>query len=196
MGRKRVAEREAISSWHLNTFDPGDKRKDFYDPPLCYRANSKGNGSFFFRYYVDGKRRRVTLGRHPGMTLNEARAAAFALKAEVDKGKDPAFKAIEMREAKAERSFTKFAKVYLDRRADQLRTGDELRRVFKVSIVPHFGPRCIDDIRPFCNFIYARTKLMFNSITNISELTILTHIKQSNAPMIEHDTLTSIHNSH
>jgi integrase len=142
----RAGEREAISSWHLNRFDPGDKRKDFYDPPLCYRANSKGKGSFVFRYYVDGKRRRVTLGKHPGMTLNEARAAAFALQAQVSKGGDPASAAVEMREAKSERSFGKFVKAYLDRRADQLRTGDEVRRVFKVSVLPHFGPRCVDDI--------------------------------------------------
>jgi integrase len=147
-GRKRKGEREALSSYHLKGFDPQGKRVDFYDDEgaMMYRASKQGGGQFIFRYKRDGKYRSITIGKNPGMSLRQARAKAETLQEQIDAGVDPASEQREVRAALKERSFEKLARMYLNRHVEHLRTGDEQRRVFKVRIIPHFGPRTLDDI--------------------------------------------------
>ncbi|MGI9482459.1 MAG: tyrosine-type recombinase/integrase [Hyphomicrobiales bacterium] len=150
MARRKLSDREAITGWHLRTFDPKGKRKDFYDTPLVYRASGKGRGQFLFRYYVaDGDRKRyrtLTIGGNPGMTLNAARARALELQDKVAAGEDPAVGIRQTAAAVKERNFKKLARIYLNRHADTLRTGNEIRRAFKARVFPHFGHRNLDEI--------------------------------------------------
>ena len=144
MARRNLADRKALSSWHLQSFDPKGKRAEFFDPPLAYRASRKGAGTFFTLYRTaEGVRRRVSLGRYPEMSLLQARAAAAGIQHQVELGLDPAAKAVAQ---EADQSFGGVAEIYLARHAEQLRTGDETHRVFKRVILPVFGKRLVGDI--------------------------------------------------
>lgn len=67
---------------------------------LTFTLSQAGTASWTLRYYVGGKRKEVTLGNYPDITLSEARRLASAHRAAVDQGADPAKeKATRKREA-------------------------------------------------------------------------------------------------
>ncbi|MEJ8856368.1 integrase arm-type DNA-binding domain-containing protein [Variovorax robiniae] len=60
-------------------------------PGLFALIQPAGTKSFVFSFTLHGKRKEVTLGRFPnGLSLAEARAKAVAMRADVERGKDPA----------------------------------------------------------------------------------------------------------
>jgi integrase len=144
VARKKTAERKAITAWHLETFDPKGKRREFFDAPLAYRTSQRGVGTFFTLYRTpDGVRRRVSLGKHPGISLTEAKAVAFSIQARVGKGEDPAAKP---EQPENEKSFSSLAKVYLARKVTGMRSEIEIRRIYNTLLIPRFGAQDISEI--------------------------------------------------
>ena len=66
---------------------------------FALRVTSGGAKSFVLDYRVDGRQRRITLGNYPDWTVQAARAAAKAMKREVDQGQDPMGERQALREA-------------------------------------------------------------------------------------------------
>jgi integrase len=66
---------------------------------FALRVTSGGAKSFVLDYRVDGRQRRITLGNYPDWTIQAARAAAKAMKREVDQGHDPMGERQALREA-------------------------------------------------------------------------------------------------
>jgi integrase len=66
---------------------------------FALRVTSGGAKSFVLDYRVDGRQRRITLGNYPDWTVQAARAAAKAMKREVDQGRDPMGERQALREA-------------------------------------------------------------------------------------------------
>lgn len=74
----------------------------FWDTEIkgfALRVTSGGAKSFVLDYRVDGRQRRITLGNYPDWTVQAARAAAKAMKREVDQGLDPMGERQALREA-------------------------------------------------------------------------------------------------
>src|SRR4051812_36207082 len=70
-------------------------RTDFTDPDvkgLALRVTPKGSKSWAYTYRrkSDGRKRRVTLGEFPAVSLHKARAQASGYRASVAEGADPA----------------------------------------------------------------------------------------------------------
>jgi integrase len=80
------------------------------------------------------------------MTLIEARSAAAKVQADVVAGLDPGAGSKDAKTDSNEQIFAKVINIYLDRRADTMRTGDEIRRVLNAVFFPKFGKRKIDEI--------------------------------------------------
>ncbi len=72
---------------------------DFRQGEFGVRISNLGRKSFFLRYRVNGKRRRLPLGTYPSISLADARAKALENVAGVHEGKDPAKVRKEARKA-------------------------------------------------------------------------------------------------
>jgi integrase len=81
-GEKSIRNLEAPEAG--NRIDWDDKL-----PGFGVRITASGVTSFILDYYVAGRRRRYTIGRHPEMTANAARARAEAFRVQIRDGYDP-----------------------------------------------------------------------------------------------------------
>ncbi len=68
-------------------------------PGLGLRVHVGGAKSFFLNYHLDGRERRITIGRWPAWSVEAAREQAKEFRREIDSGRDPAGEKRERREA-------------------------------------------------------------------------------------------------
>jgi integrase len=71
---------------------PAAGNKLYFDgeiPGFAVRVTAAGAISFVLNYRIHRRERRYTIGRHPVLTLNEARQEAIQLHGEILKGRDP-----------------------------------------------------------------------------------------------------------
>ena len=88
-----------------NLAEPQEGVAYIYDtvtPSLAIRVASTGARSFVVVKKINGKAQRITLGRSPGLRLDDARQAARTISGEIAKGNDPVAlrKAARARKAK------------------------------------------------------------------------------------------------
>src|SRR5262245_25319713 len=96
MGRQKMAERGAKKftvRW-IETVSV-EIRTDFTDPDvkgLALRVTPNGSKSWSYSYrrQSDGRKRRITLGEFPAISLHQARTKASGHRATVADGADPA----------------------------------------------------------------------------------------------------------
>jgi integrase len=112
-----------------------------------------GARSWAFRYSHNGKARKLTIGRYPGLGLADARKEARRLGVEVERGADPcadkmAVKAAET-PAPAVRTMAVVAEEFLRRHTDA-KNGDrwskEVRRILAKDILPVIGAKPIAEV--------------------------------------------------
>ncbi len=102
-------------------------------------AVKTGSKHFMLLYRVNGKRRRITLGNYPLVSLADARSRARALVAEAEAGKDPGK---ERRDYRTAPTFGDVASQFLNTpRTSQLspRTRHEYRRILDKDLLPAWG---------------------------------------------------------
>ncbi|MGP1676775.1 MAG: tyrosine-type recombinase/integrase [Burkholderiales bacterium] len=88
---------------------------------LTFTLSGKGTAAWTLRYYIGAKRKELTLGRYPDMTLSDARKLATAKRAAVQQGTDVAReKQKSIREAARAWTFKRLAEDYLTRSASNL----------------------------------------------------------------------------
>src|SRR5215210_5816611 len=66
---------------------------EFFDtivPGLALRVGKGGTKTYLIRYRANGAHKRLTIGRHPHMTLADARSRARAELVKAQAGEDPA----------------------------------------------------------------------------------------------------------
>jgi integrase len=120
---------------------PRTGQADHFDrgyPGLALRVSYGGAKAWVFFYRLHGKLRRMSLGRFPGMTLDEARDAWRSARLAVDKGESPA----HIRPTTAD-SFAAVAEEWLQRDQAQNRSAREVRRVLEHDVLPAWGDRLI-----------------------------------------------------
>jgi integrase len=74
---------------------PASGRVEHFDtlvPGLGLRVTERGHKSWSFTYRIDGRSRRLTLGKYPAIALPEARQQAREARLAVDRGTDPALR--------------------------------------------------------------------------------------------------------
>jgi integrase len=105
--------------------------RDTKTPGLQVRVTASGVKTFTVFRRVHGRPERVTLGRYPDMTIEQARKKAAEVNAQIAKGESPAEK---RRADKAEMTFAEFWREYLDRHArirNKPRTVEESEKTYR-----------------------------------------------------------------
>jgi integrase len=157
---------------------PDSTRREVPDagcPRLYLVVQPSGRKSFAVRYRYQGRSRKLTLP--PGLSLAQARAAATAALAEVEKGNDPSVTkhtAKEVRQAAAANTFRAVAENYLRREGGKLRSADWQQRLLGRLVYPQIGD------------------LPIASIKRKAVVTLLDRIEDSNGPVMAHSTLAVV----
>ena len=112
-----------------------------------------GARSWAFRYSHDGKARKLTLGRYPGLGLADARKEARRLGVEVERGADPCADKMAAKAAEAPVSVVRTASMVADeflRRHTDAKNGErwskEVRRILAKEILPVIGAKPIAEV--------------------------------------------------
>ena len=141
---------------------PDKGQVDYWDaglPGFGIRVSQGGRKSWIVMYRVGGRKRRLTLGRYPPMSLAEARKDARAVLVVAQKGGDPAH---EKKVARRAESFSQLAELYIEGHAKPNKKSWRLdQKALYRDAVPRLGTfRAKDitrrDIRDMLQDIVAR----------------------------------------
>ena len=117
-------------------------------PGFGVRVSPKGARSFVLLYRIDGRARRLTLGRHPLLSLSEARRIAQQGLAQVTQGIDPAPERETYSRADNPLAFESFALQFIERYArPKNKDWGESQRLLDREFTPHWRGRDIRDIK-------------------------------------------------
>ena len=118
-------------------------------PGFGIRVSPKGTKSFILVFRVDGRARRLTIGRYPTLSLAEARSLAKQALSEIAQGNDPAEKKKQSRNT-SERdpfAFESFVAEFIEKYArPKNKDWAESHRLLKREFVKHWGKRDIRKI--------------------------------------------------
>jgi len=117
---------------------------DTVTPSLAIRITSAGARSFVIVKKINGKTQRITLGRYPGLRLDDARQAARAIAGEMARGDDP----VALRRAARARKI-KLADLwpsYLSHLKQRNRTWQRDEQRWKAEIGPALGNKALAEI--------------------------------------------------
>jgi hypothetical protein len=133
-----------LTSRFVETVRPQAKRVDHYDARttgLGLRVTPSGQKTWTLLFRFNGKMRRLTLGRHPAVSLAEARKLAEARLGDVAKGLDPvAAKAARRAAEEASLSFAALAAQYMEKHAKvHKRSWWQDERNFRAELLPRWG---------------------------------------------------------
>jgi integrase len=152
-------------------------RTDFTDPDvrgLALRVTPTGSKSWAYTYrrQSDGRKRRVTLGEFPALSLHQARAKARGHRAAVAEGADPASEKVTQKKVETvdqllDRYLTDYAPAESNWTA-------EVRRIFKKDVRPAIGGHKI------------------TAVTKADILAILNAVKDRGAGVTSNRTLAAV----
>ena len=110
-------------------------------PGLALRVGRGGTKTYVVRYRVAGTHRRMTLGRHPRLSLARGRERAREVLAAADAGRDPAAERREARRTDA--TFAALAREVLEAKAATTReaTRRERERIVASELLPVWGKK-------------------------------------------------------
>jgi integrase len=120
---------------------PKQGQEDYFDrgyPGLALRVSYGGAKTWIYFYRLHGKLRRMSLGRFPGMELDEARDAWRAARLAVSKSESPA----HIKPTAAD-TFAATAEEWLKRDQAKNRSANEVRRAIDHDVMPAWADRLI-----------------------------------------------------
>lgn len=138
----------------LKTPLPSSGRIEIWDRQtrgLGLRITAYGTRTWQMVYRVDGKQRRLTLGRYPDLSLADARIEAASHRTSIAKGNDP----IELLEAQKRDRIEKrsnrldhVSAEFIERYAKpKNRSWKETERILNREVIPDWGKRSVADIK-------------------------------------------------
>jgi integrase len=149
-GRRIEMARTKLSDQFIKNLTSTESGQDEYQDALCsglVLRNSPKTKSFCFKFWFQGRQRRLTLGQYPGLTLAEARVRANDARAQVQRGVDPIAAREEAERAKTENGFKSVKAEFIEKYAKlRQRTWQQTENALKVA-VEAWGERPIKSIR-------------------------------------------------
>ena len=118
---------------------------------LTFTLSKAGTAAWVLRYRTGRKRRELTLGRYPDLSLADARKKAAKERTRITDGADPAAEKRHARLTKASaRTFRELAEDYMQRAAPALapRSRKEMRRYLDKDILPRLGGLTTGEVTP------------------------------------------------
>jgi integrase len=117
---------------------------DTVAPSLAVRVTCAGGRSFVVVKKINGRTQRITLGRYPGLRLDDARQAARTIAGDIAKGEDP----VALRKAARARK-TKLADLwpsYLSHLKQRNRTWRRDQRRWDAEVSPALGRKALAEV--------------------------------------------------
>ncbi|NJD33944.1 MAG: DUF4102 domain-containing protein [Betaproteobacteria bacterium] len=118
---------------------------------LTFTLSAKGTAAWTLRYYLAGKRKELTLGRYPDMSLAKAREIASAKRVEIQQGVDVAAQKRHADQAAAQAwTFRRLAEDYFDKGAKKLSAATITNRTQQLRdyVYPKIGNLAAPDVTP------------------------------------------------
>jgi integrase len=118
---------------------------------LTFTLSEKGTAAWTLRFYLAGKRKELTLGRYPDMSLAKAREIASAKRVEIQQGVDVAAQKRHADQAAAQAwTFRKLAEDYFDKGAKKLAPATVTNRTQQLRdfVYPKIGNIAAADVTP------------------------------------------------
>ena len=137
------------AQWVDRVKPPAAGQVDYFDaklPGFGLRVSHGGKRAWVLLYRLKGdpRKRRLTLGEYPALSLADARDDARAKLVDVDRGDDPA---AEKQADKAAMTFAELAADYLERHAKKVkRSWKEDERILTHDLLPAWGRRKAHEI--------------------------------------------------
>lgn len=142
------------TSTRLNrqAIDDAPARSTIWDseiPGFGLRVTAAGSKSFVFQFRaLSGEQGKLTIGRYPSMTVDEARKVARKHRVSVDNGGNPS---LDRKTARQAASVSDYAAIYLGPYAKKKElsatTVQEAQRALSKYVLPKFGSRKLETIR-------------------------------------------------
>lgn len=128
---------------------PGSTVWDVEVPGFGLRVTSGGTRSFVFQFRTHTREQgRITVGRYPSMTIDQARRIARQHRVSVDRGCNPS---LERREVRTGMTMAELASHYCESYAParglKPRTWKDAQRLLNQFVLPKFGSRKVKDIK-------------------------------------------------
>jgi len=138
----------ALSELVIQKLAPKKERFERCDGNGLYlRVMPTGSKSWVFRYMLEGKARRFTLGTYPNLSATEARKGAATAREEVKAGIDPAAVRMQARATwKAAPSVSDLIQEFWDMELKDTPSGKERLRLMAKDVEPVWGSRKVVDI--------------------------------------------------
>jgi integrase len=126
---------------------PAEKRVEVHDGNgLYFVIQPSGAKSWAYRYRIDGKSRKLTLGSFPALGVAEARQKAAEAAVKVQRGNDPIIEK-KRSEARATNTVNAMLDAFVADHVGRLRSGDQVKRGFDKYVRPRIGAKSIYDLR-------------------------------------------------
>jgi integrase len=120
----------------------GEMQTDYFDTQvsgLALRVSQNGYRSWTFHCTLGGKRKRLTFGTYPAISLSGARTRADEARAAIAEGRDPSLAATE--------TLRDICELYLARDGAKLRSAGWRKSVLDRLVYPTLGARPIAEVR-------------------------------------------------
>ena len=114
---------------------------------LYFRISNEGTGFWVVRYIIHGKRREITLGRYPELSLADANSETILIKSNVKKNIDP----LAERKRADDSTFNTvddLAEDWLKECDKRLKHSNIPRRVYTKDLAPTIGQLAIEQVNP------------------------------------------------
>lgn len=114
---------------------------------LYFRISNEGTGFWVVRYAIHGKRREITLGRYPELSLADANSETILIKSNVKKNIDP----LAERKRADDSTFSTvddLAEDWLKDCEKRLKHPNIPRRVYTKDLAPTIGQLAIEQVNP------------------------------------------------
>jgi integrase len=133
-----------ITAASVQKLKPQAKRVEVHDANGLYLViQPSGKKSWAYRYRVNGKSRKLTLGRWPGLGLAEARKKAAEAAVEVHHGVDPIAEQKRQEASTLNAVLDDFVRIHVS----GLRSGEAVARNLSKHVRPRLGERSIYELR-------------------------------------------------
>jgi len=138
----------ALSDIQIKKLPPKEIRFEIADGNGLYlRVMPTGTRSWVYRYMIDGKASRMTLGQYPATSLAEARERHSKAVMDVKRGIDPGAKAKEAKAtSKAAPTIENLIEEFWEMELQRTPSGKERKRLMMKDVMPVWGSRKVTSI--------------------------------------------------
>jgi len=134
-----MAKALSLDDMVVRNLKPKSERYEVVDGEgLILRVTHTGGKSWHFRYTFEGKQKRMSLGKYPGLSLSDARRRKNDLLSDIANGRDPA--------AKKDSTFSSLLEEFWIEELQHKPTAQDQKRLVKKDVLPVWKSREVRSI--------------------------------------------------